>query len=214
MRFSAVLVSLSALVASVCAQTDHQVMVGNNGTLAFSPTDITATTGDTVTFIFMAKNHTVTQSTFAAPCAAMAGGIDSGFQPVAANATQVPAMTITVNNTTPLWFFCAQLVPAAHCAGKGMVFSINATPEKSFGAFQAAATSGATASGTAAGTAATAPSGSTAAGAAASAAAASPSAALNPSSSGTASASGAVLSTSASAGSLLAILGLAAGLLL
>ena len=36
-------------------------------------------------------------------------GIDSGFQPVTAGATQIQQFTFTVNNASaPLWFFCAQ----------------------------------------------------------------------------------------------------------
>lgn len=36
-------------------------------------------------------------------------GIDSGFQPVVANATQIQQFTFTVNNASaPLWFYCAQ----------------------------------------------------------------------------------------------------------
>jgi len=48
--------------------TDHQVVVGGPGQLLYSPSNITAQVGDTVTFQFKQKNHTVTQSSFAAPC--------------------------------------------------------------------------------------------------------------------------------------------------
>lgn len=124
------------------------VNVGDAG-LAFNPPSITAVEGDTVQFQFYPKNHTVTQSTFAAPCTAMAGGGDSGFLAVAANATEIPVWSFTLNNASaPLWFYCAQ---GTHCSAGGMVFAVNPTAEKSFEAFQAAATGGgnATASGSA-----------------------------------------------------------------
>ncbi|VDC06009.1 unnamed protein product [Peniophora sp. CBMAI 1063] len=216
MRFSTALFALPAFAASVLAQTqDHQVMVGQSG-LSFTPSSVTAAAGDTVTFVFFPKNHTVTQSTFAAPCTKMAGGIASGFQPVTADQTSVPAMTITVNDTTPLWFYCGQQSPVSHC-GMGMVFAVNPTAEKSFESFQTAAnatlaatsstnttTSGTTAS---SGTAAAGASGTASAGVAA----ASPSASTT--STTGANASGA-MSLGAHAGAILATVGLAFGMLL
>ncbi|KAI0263492.1 Cupredoxin, partial [Gloeopeniophorella convolvens] len=111
------------------------VQVGANNGLTFDPPSVNASVGDTVSFLFMAKNHTATQSSFAAPCQPLAGGVDSGFQPVAAGATSVPSLTITVNATTPLWFSCMQ---TGHCE-QGMVFAVNANANKSFDAFQATA---------------------------------------------------------------------------
>ncbi|KAJ7157028.1 hypothetical protein C8R43DRAFT_836006, partial [Mycena crocata] len=115
--------------------------------LAFSPSNITANVGDTIAFQFQGKNHSVTQSTFANPCAIQttpAQGIDSGFQAVAADATQLPEWSFTVDNATaPLWFFCAQTAPANHCQA-GMVFSVNAKEdsERNFAAYQALAMGG------------------------------------------------------------------------
>ncbi|KAJ7784297.1 Cupredoxin [Mycena metata] len=132
--------ALATLVSAASAAT-ITVQVGANGTLAYNPTSVTAAQGDEIVFQFLAKNHTVTQSTFAAPCDIMTtpmAGIDSGFQFVAPNATQIPQYSFTVNNaTTPLWFFCAQ---TGHCQ-KGMVFAVNAatTGAKTFSAFQTAA---------------------------------------------------------------------------
>ncbi|KAI0056474.1 hypothetical protein BV25DRAFT_236948 [Artomyces pyxidatus] len=198
MRFSAALAVLPALAASVSAQTNFQVQVGANGTLTYSPNTITAAVGDTISFLFMAKNHTVTQSTFPSPCESMAGGIDSGFQPVAAGATSVPSWTITVNATTPLWFYCKQ---TGHCE-KGMVLAVNPTANKTFEAFQAAANSSDATTGAPASSAASPSSSSTASGSGSA-----------PSASTTAAANGAV-ARGVGAGSALAALGLAAGLLL
>jgi len=123
---------------------DHTIIVGGTGVLAFSPANITAQPGDTITFEFHQKNHTTTQSSFAAPCQMLAStstsgqvGFDSGFMPVAANATTFPTYTIQVNDTTPIWAYCRQ---AGHC-GQGMVFAANAVESgpNTFEAFQALA---------------------------------------------------------------------------
>jgi len=121
---------------------DHQVQVGASG-LTYTPSNITAQPGDTITFTFMAKNHTATQSTFADPCKKLDNtttnqlGFDSGFMPVANGTTNFPTYTIQVNNTTPIWVYCRQ---TGHC-GMGMVFSVNANPSSAnnFEAFQALA---------------------------------------------------------------------------
>ncbi|KAI0781355.1 hypothetical protein BD413DRAFT_28117 [Trametes elegans] len=75
----------SAAPTAVNSQ-EHTIMVGQNGTLSFSPSNITAQVGDTLTFRFAAKNHTVTQSSFANPCSPLAEtstngqvGFDSGL---------------------------------------------------------------------------------------------------------------------------------------
>ena len=69
-----------------------------------------------IQFQFLDKNHTVTQSTFAAPCSnitdATTGavtGVDSGYQFVDPAATSFPVWQITINNASaPLWFYCRQ----------------------------------------------------------------------------------------------------------
>ncbi|KAH7889990.1 hypothetical protein F5I97DRAFT_1949095 [Phlebopus sp. FC_14] len=123
--------------------SDHKVVVGGSS-LAFSPSNISAQVGDTVTFQFMQRNHTATQSTFADPCRPLTltstsgqVGFDSGFMPVSANATTFPTYTIQINNTTPVWVYCKQ---TSHC-GQGMVFSVNAIESgpNTFAAFKARA---------------------------------------------------------------------------
>jgi len=124
--------------------TDHRVVVGGPGRLLFDPTNIVAQPGDTVTFEFRQKNHTATQSTFNDPCRPMAGGFDTGYQPVADGVTNFPTQTIPVNGTQPVWVYCAQ---GNHCVS-GMVFAIN--PEtngpNTFEAFRARAMGGSSSS--------------------------------------------------------------------
>ncbi|KAF9228729.1 Cupredoxin, partial [Gyrodon lividus] len=123
--------------------TDHKVVVGGSS-LTFVPSNITAQVGDTVTFQFMQKNHTATQSTFANPCRDLTStstsgqvGFDSGFIPVSAGVTTFPTYTVQINDTAPIWVYCKQ---AGHC-GQGMVFAVNAVESSSnnYAAFQARA---------------------------------------------------------------------------
>lgn len=145
-----------AAAASFASAADLLVLVGDGG-LTFKPTSVTAAVGDNVIFEFRAKNHTVTQSSFAQPCNFLqtpnGPGVDSGYQPVAAGATSFPQWSITIDNATaPLWFYCAQKNPASHCQA-GMVFAINPTAEKSFDAFLANAKASGSASGSSSGAA-------------------------------------------------------------
>lgn len=127
--------------------TTHTITVGANSELVYSPNEVTAQPGDTVVFQFSSKNHTVTQSSFNAPCEKLQFtsttgqiGFDSGFTPVAANSTEFPSFSIVVNDTTPIWGYCRQDNPESHC-GQGMVFAINAVDNgpKNFTTYQALA---------------------------------------------------------------------------
>ncbi|KAF5389901.1 hypothetical protein D9757_003598 [Collybiopsis confluens] len=139
MRYS-VAAAILSVAASVQAST-FNVLVGANNTLNFSPTNLTGVVnGDIVNFQFVSKNHSVVQSTFAAPCTA--AGVSSGFQNVSdpTGASGFPTWSMTVENASaPLWFFCSQVLPAnTHCQ-TGMVFAINPTAAKTFDAFKQAA---------------------------------------------------------------------------
>ncbi|KAJ2929159.1 hypothetical protein H1R20_g7922, partial [Candolleomyces eurysporus] len=113
---------------------EHRILVGADGQLAYSPAKITAAVGDTVVFEFRPKNHTVTQSSFYNPCVPLEHGFKSGFQPVAADATEFPTFHLKIEDTAPIWGYCGQV---NHCQS-GMVFSINAVESgpENFAAFQ------------------------------------------------------------------------------
>jgi len=139
MRFSVAAAALLS-AATVQAQNQWNVTVGFNNSLVFNPTTLNGVqNNDIVNFQFVTKNHSVTQSTFAAPCTA--AGVSSGFQDVSNTAGPTfPTWSITVENASaPLWFFCAQTTNVStHCQA-GMVFAINPTATKNFTAFQQAA---------------------------------------------------------------------------
>jgi len=138
-----------ALVASLAASAiakDITIMVGMNGTKTFTPAQTNASIGDIINFVFVAGNHSVRQSTFPDPCSLKAGGFTNDFQPVKADAGPSPVITLAVNVTTPIWFYCPQTVNVSHCHA-GMVGAINPTAENTFEAFQALAIGNTTAAG-------------------------------------------------------------------
>ena len=72
--------------SSTSSGVDHKIIVGGTNILSYSPSNITAQVGDTITFEFHQKNHTVTASSFDAPCRALSStsttgqvGFDSGL---------------------------------------------------------------------------------------------------------------------------------------
>ncbi|KAF5630560.1 serine-threonine rich protein [Fusarium sp. NRRL 52700] len=121
-------------VATPVAPQQHTVTVGGPGGLVYQPEELdNIPIGDTVVFEFLSQNHTVSQSAFDKPCALLEGGMDSGFMPNPNNTVSPPpqvAMQVMVD--TPLWFYCKQ---KGHC-GKGMVFSINPSAEKTQSKFK------------------------------------------------------------------------------
>ncbi|KAG8980677.1 hypothetical protein FRB90_007548 [Tulasnella sp. 427] len=139
------LFAVAALAAPLASAAIIDVFVGGTGKLEFTPNSVSANVGDSIRFTFGAKNHTVTQSTFASPCSPMPGGFFSGFMPVAADQTEdLPQFWIPVKDTKPIWAYCQQ---ATHCSSAGMVFAVNAPADpdpKSFNNFKALATGSAT----------------------------------------------------------------------
>ncbi|KAK3304710.1 Cupredoxin [Chaetomium strumarium] len=119
---------LATLTSLASAQKTWVVAVAKNGSLTYSPDKLTAQPGEQIQFQFHAGNHTVTQSTFDQPCQPVGmhsniTGFHSGFLPAAASAStgMMPTFTITINDTKPLWLYCAQ---GKHCEN-GMVMVIN-----------------------------------------------------------------------------------------
>ncbi|KAK3935940.1 hypothetical protein QBC46DRAFT_396249 [Diplogelasinospora grovesii] len=139
MRYSSLLLLPLPLLASIAEATNYVVTVGKDSQLKFVPETLNAVVGDTVTYQFFAKNHSVTQSSFADPCHPLAGGFFSGFNPSASTDTASPTTwTITVNDTKPIWVYCGQTT-GNHCQS-GMVHAINApTSGNTIDAFKASA---------------------------------------------------------------------------
>ncbi|GJE99429.1 hypothetical protein PsYK624_156910 [Phanerochaete sordida] len=135
MRTAASVAVLLSAAAAAVAQNVVTIQVGAEmsspgGIFQFIPSNVTASNGTVVNFVWMGSpgNHTVTQSTADSPCQPMSSGFDSGFLFIPANTTSgFPEWNLTItDDTTPIYFYCAQLVPAPHCSTYGMVGSINA----------------------------------------------------------------------------------------
>lgn len=122
MLFSTILAA--SAVAGAAFAVDHKVAVGTQaGDLVFKPDSIQAAEGDTVTFRFWPKNHSVAQASFGSPCSPMANGFWSGYVPTT-NTAAVANWTFTyevTNASAPVWFYCTQ---GKHCQA-GMVGVIN-----------------------------------------------------------------------------------------
>ena len=98
------------------------ITVGNGG-LKFNPSVVAANVGDTLTFSYYPKNHSVVQSSFADPCHPLAsGGFFSGFQPLSAGPGPVN-FVVEVNDTKPIWVYCSQ-TKGSHCQN-GMAMVVN-----------------------------------------------------------------------------------------
>ncbi|RFU34272.1 hypothetical protein B7463_g2051, partial [Scytalidium lignicola] len=124
MQYTTLAVAL--LAGAVSAQTTHRVDVGPNGQLVFSPDSIVAAVGDIVEYHFNPKNHSVVQGAFNTPCqtGSVTDGFFSGFMPTPSGENS-QVFQITVKDTKPIWVYCSQTAPLAHCP-RGMVSAINA----------------------------------------------------------------------------------------
>ncbi|KAK0210510.1 hypothetical protein DFS33DRAFT_1458412 [Desarmillaria ectypa] len=135
---SATAVSAPSAPADTLGHVNIDVAFKNG--FVFHPTNVTASNGTLVTFWFPNNGltHSVTQSSFAAPCAFLAAtsSSPSGFDSGLTAGTQF-SINIT-DDTKPIWFHCKQV---GHC-GLGMVGSVNApSTGNTFDGFRAAAMS-------------------------------------------------------------------------
>jgi len=132
--------SQAASTTAAAAAGVHTVTVGANGNLAFSPNSITAAVGEIVEFHFFPPQHSVAQSSFAAPCTPFSNGTSffSGGM-TTSSGENANTFQITINNTAPIWFYCAF---PGHCEA-GMAGVINQAPSgnKTIEAYIAAAAS-------------------------------------------------------------------------
>jgi len=136
---AAAALSLLLLSTFAAAQAVHQVNVSDNG-LFFNPQTVTAVEGDIVTFNFIGRNHSVTQSSQDAPCARLQDGFNSGLLGIGNNTNALPGVwNLTIADASqPIWYFCEAVIPFSHCTS-GMVGAINPPSNDTFNAFQSSA---------------------------------------------------------------------------
>ena len=135
-------VALAAVSAPLAlAQQTFEVAVGPGGEFVFTPSTVTAQAGDTINFSFHPKSHTVTQSTFDAPCEPLTGGFATEVVATTAEGDVQNQYVLPADyDGSPQWFHCAV---GPHCS-LGMVFAINPPATgNTFEAFEAAARGGA-----------------------------------------------------------------------
>ncbi|KZS86729.1 hypothetical protein SISNIDRAFT_393720, partial [Sistotremastrum niveocremeum HHB9708] len=94
----------------------------------YTPNSLQASQNDIIQFVFSGSPglHSVTQSNFENPCQPLPGGFSSGFVSVSSG-SQGPFMAYEiriVNASQPIWYYCAQTNPEAHCLS-GMSGVIN-----------------------------------------------------------------------------------------
>jgi hypothetical protein len=112
---------------------------------------VNAKAGDAVIFEFQSGNHTVTQSSFNAPCEPLADGLDSGFMPNLNSQVPFPSYTLQVNTTGPqcesqlsFWPSSTKRPLGFYSEGQGdcasgMTFGLNPNSSETEAEFQAAA---------------------------------------------------------------------------
>ncbi|KAJ7274827.1 hypothetical protein C8J57DRAFT_1592218, partial [Mycena rebaudengoi] len=137
MLFASIAVLAAASVVTAQVKVDvGATSASPGGIFQFNPNSIKAAKGTVVTFEFTGApgNHTVTQSSFDKPCEPLANGFDSGWIFIKEKIDPPPTWSITItDDSKPIWFYCKQLNPTAHC----MVGAINVQPgDKSLQAFQ------------------------------------------------------------------------------
>ncbi|PVH94500.1 hypothetical protein DM02DRAFT_693016, partial [Periconia macrospinosa] len=115
-------------------------LTANMNTLKYSPPFLPrASKGDLIVFDFRKLNHTVTESSFDAPCTKKSSdAFDTAFNDF--NPQDIPASKLekfTVPDNEPHYFYCRQAnkLPNGHCSN-GMVFAINIDQSR-FDAFKA-----------------------------------------------------------------------------
>ncbi|KAJ3560957.1 hypothetical protein NPX13_g9122 [Xylaria arbuscula] len=90
------------------------VVAVGKGSFSFTPNTITANPGDEIVFEFWSRGHSVARSAFGFPCMPYEyiltdqTGFWSGFMDDV-TPTERPTFSITVNDTEPVFFYCAAL---------------------------------------------------------------------------------------------------------
>lgn len=105
----------------------HSVVAGLGG-LRFDPDNVVAEVGDIVEWHFLPKNHSVAQSSFDKPCVPLDDysaddSFFSGFNFATQEGQAPDVFQIVVEDTKPIWYYCAQQM-GSHCQN-GMVGVIN-----------------------------------------------------------------------------------------
>ncbi|KND92838.1 hypothetical protein TOPH_02825 [Tolypocladium ophioglossoides CBS 100239] len=135
MQFTSLTVAVLSLLAANAAAKTIEIKVGDNGK-DFSPNSVTADKGDTIEYHFIKSKHSVVAGDFTKGCSPLTpGGFYSGdVQPKGSDPS---VFQVTVNNTDPIFFYCAV---ANHCQS-GMVGVVNPTSDQTLDKYTSSAKS-------------------------------------------------------------------------
>jgi len=133
----------SSSTAATSATNTQTIMAAATGILdlTFKPNSVVAAPGTFVEFHFGAANHSLAESSLANPCSpANTSSIFAGFNFIVpgTTGTSTSVFTLMINSTDPIWFYCPQVIPAAHCP-LGMAGVINPPSSTTGDQFVAAA---------------------------------------------------------------------------
>ncbi|KAF3762559.1 hypothetical protein M406DRAFT_347569 [Cryphonectria parasitica EP155] len=116
------------------AITTHTIAVGANG-FKFQPTTTNASVGDIIEWRFYPTGHWVVRSAFGQPCIPYEDtgpnlvGFSSGPQDVETTSDDGPTFQVRVNDTEPIFFYCAA---SGSCDKYHMVGVINPTVNETY----------------------------------------------------------------------------------
>ncbi|KAK3687181.1 extracellular serine-rich protein [Podospora appendiculata] len=128
--------TLILLFAAFTAVTAKTIQIGTDG-LKFVPEAVEAAVDDVLEFHFGPRNHSVVMGDFGSACVPAAkGGFFSGFLPAAEGEENNKVFRVTVNDTSPVVFYCSQN-SHQHCTA-GMVGVVNSNND-SLNAYKTAA---------------------------------------------------------------------------
>ncbi|KAL8823908.1 MAG: hypothetical protein Q9191_005455 [Dirinaria sp. TL-2023a] len=111
----------------------HTINVGKES-YQYSPDTVSAAVGDVIEFQFFPPNHSVARAQYGYPCVPYEStgtdkvGFYSGFYSVTENLDNPPRWNLTINDTNPIFFYCAL---KTSCIDNAMVGVINPNSSES-----------------------------------------------------------------------------------
>ncbi|KAI5253984.1 hypothetical protein E4T42_02553 [Aureobasidium subglaciale] len=127
--FLAFIYGATAQTATANALASFQTVLVGYEAHSFEPNNLTARPGDVIVFQFIAEGHTVVQSNFEEPCVprdayhrGRSTFFSGWYNSSDVHSDNPPTWNLTVNDTTPIFFYCSRL---GSCLDNKMIGSIN-----------------------------------------------------------------------------------------
>ncbi|KAJ3535035.1 hypothetical protein NMY22_g6666 [Coprinellus aureogranulatus] len=128
------------LLPTAALAANFTVAVGKDRVLTIEPNFVRAEVGDQIFFDMYYGGHTITASSFEAPCTRSQSG--NGFVGQYGSVDSLPGPShqvetryiMDVTSADPAWYFCAQTCGSNHCQ-EGMLFALNPPDDQPFEQF-------------------------------------------------------------------------------